>query len=135
MGHLNCLKSTTTGCQHQVLQDPSHKEKPWPPCPGHALIAPMTSRPEPAAATAALQHPYPPHTRRAPSPLPKTSPPGGILAPGKGTQGQGREAAVNPPRAAAPTSTGPHAASHLGSFPHPGTGRRRPPPLPRPTRR
>lgn len=100
--------------QHQVL--PSPKERDSPHRSPSALI---TSWPEPAAATGALQHPVtspaPQNTLFPPSSTPRMS--AGV----RGTRGHGREGAANPPRCYThfPASTGPHTASPL-SFPRDG---------------
>lgn len=132
----NRLKSTmyrhTIGHQHQVLRKPAASFAqgdafpPPSPWPGRTLDVPITSWPEPAAATAALQHPVPStHPQTPAPPSPRQNPTRGILVSGRGAQRQGREAAVNHhhhPPPATPASTGPHAASHLASFPSPRDG-------------
>lgn len=149
----NRLKSTmyrhTIGHQHQVLRKPAASfaqgdafPPPPLPWPGRTLDIPITSWPEPAAATAALQHPVPsthPQTLAPPRPAPRQNPTRGISVSGRGAQGQGREAAVShhhhhpPPLHPLPQGhTRPRTSPP--SLP-PGSARPCPPPLPRPTRR
>lgn len=107
--------------QHQVL--PSPKERDSPHRSPSALI---TSWPEPAAATGALQHPVtspaPQNTLFPPSSTPRMS--AGV----RGTRGHGREGAANPPSLLHPFPRFHRATHGLASLLPPGrrdTARRR----------
>lgn len=135
----NRLKSTmyrhTIGHQHQVLRKPAASSAQGdafrlPSRPGLAVPSafPLHHGQSPQQPPQPCSTPCPPHTRRHPHPPPppRQNPTRGISVSGRGAQGQGREAAVSrhhhhhPP--ATPASTGPHAASHLASFPSPRVG-------------
>ncbi|XP_017675999.1 PREDICTED: collagen alpha-1(I) chain-like [Lepidothrix coronata] len=97
---------------YEAQLHPSPKERDSPPRPRRAPSAPITSWPEPAAATAALQRPVPsPDPQNTPLPPLKRTP--RISAGVGGARGHGREEAANPPRCDTrfPAHPGPHAAS------------------------
>ncbi|XP_039239531.1 translation initiation factor IF-2-like [Pipra filicauda] len=97
---------------YEAQLHPSPKERDSPPRPRRAPSAPITSWPEPAAATAALQRPVPsPDPQNTTlTPLKRTP---SISAGVGGARGHGREEAANPPRCDTrfPAPPGPHAAS------------------------